>query len=125
MSIKEVIEKYTAGEMEVAEANEKLKELKAGYHFDPEKNTLTEEDKRATTIGYYPEQANGYGLLDTATGTLDKAKVTNGKFIQAINTVMPDGKPNMPAYFYIAGHTYTVMGDTLAELQGGSHGTVD
>lgn len=115
-NIKEVIEKYTAGEIEVAEANENLKELGAGYHFDPKKNELTEEEKRATTIGYYPEQANGYGLLDTATGTLDKAKVTNGKFAHPINTVMPDGKPNMAAYFYIAGHTYIVLGDALAEL---------
>lgn len=116
MTIKEIVEKYTAGEMEVAETNEKLQEAGAGFHFTPGKNTLTEEDKRATTIGYYPDQANGYGLLDTATGTLDKAKVTNGKFIQTINTVMPDGKPNMPAYFYIAGHTYIVLGDALAEL---------
>jgi hypothetical protein len=116
MTIKEIVEKYTAGEMEVAETNEKLKEAGAGFHFTPGKNTLTEEDKRATTIGYYPDQANGYGLLDTATGTLDKAKVTNGKFIQAINTMMPDGKPNMPAYFTIAGHTYAVHGDTLVEL---------
>lgn len=116
MTIKEIVEKYTAGEMEVAETNEKLQEAGAGFHFTPGKNTLTEEDKRATTIGYYPDQANGYGLLDTATGTLDKAKVTNGKFIQAINTMMPNGKPNMPAFFYIAGHTYAVHGDTLVEL---------
>lgn len=115
MTIKEIVEKYTAGEMEVAETNEKLKEAGAGFHFTPGKNTLTEEDKRATTIGYYPDQANGYGLLDTATGTLDKAKVTNGKFVQAINTMI-DGKPNMPAFFYIAGHTYAVHGDTLVEL---------
>lgn len=115
-NIKEVIEKYTAGEIEVAEANEKLKEFGAGYHFTPGKNELTEEDKRATTVGYYPEQANGFGMLYTGTGSLDKAKVVNGKFLQAINTVMPDGKPNMPAFFYIAGHTYKVMGDALAEM---------
>lgn len=115
MSIKEVIEKYTAGEMEVAEANAKLKDAGAGFHFTPGKNALTEEDKRATTIGYYPDQANGYGLLDTGTGSLDKAKVTNGKFDSPVNTVI-DGKPNMPAYFTIAGHTYAVHGDTLVEL---------
>ena len=115
-NIKEVIEKYTAGEIELEDANEKLREFGSGYLFDPNKNVLTEEDKRATTVGYYPEQANGYGLLDTATGTLDKAKVTNGKFVQAINTMMPDGKPNMPAYFAIAGHTYAVHGDTLVEI---------
>lgn len=114
-NINEVIEKYTAGEIEVEEANAKLREFGSGYHFDPNKNVLTEEDKRATTVGYYPEQANGYGLLDTATGTLDKAKVINGKFVQAINTVI-DGKPNMPAYFFIAGHTYAVHGDTLVEM---------
>ena len=115
-TINEVMQKYTAGEIEAAEANEKLKELGATYHLTPGKNVLTEEEKRATTVGYYPEQANGYGLLDTGTGSLDKAKVTNGRFAHPINTVMPDGKPNMIAHFVIAGHTYKVMGDALAEM---------
>ena len=58
-TINEVMQKYTAGEIEAAEANEKLKELGATYHLTPGKNVLTEEEKRATTVGYYPEQAHG------------------------------------------------------------------
>lgn len=115
-NIDEVMQKYTAGEIELEEANEKLKEFGSTYHLDPKKNVLTEEEKRQTVIGYYPEQATGFGLLDTGTGSYDKCKVVNGKFAYPINTVMPDGKPNMIAYFMIAGRTYAVHGDALVEM---------
>lgn len=114
-SISEIINKYTAGEATLEETNTALKEAGSELHLDPQKNVLTEEDKRSTTVGYYPEQANGYGLLDTGTGSFDKCKVVNGKFSSPINTVI-DGKPNMIAHFKIAGHTYAVMGDTLAAI---------
>ena len=114
LTINDIVQKYTAGEIELAEANKKLAELGVGFHLNPEKNVMTEDEKRQTVVGYYPEQANGYGLLDTGTGSLDKAKVTNGKFDYAINAVI-DGKPNMIAWFMIAGKTYAVVGDKLTE----------
>lgn len=112
--VEEIARKYSAGEITIEEANEKLKELKAGLHFDENKNVITEEEKMATTIGYYPCQANGFGLLDTATGSLDKVEIVNGKTKYPVNTVI-DGKPNMPAYVYIAGKVYSVHGDVLVE----------
>ena len=47
-TVNDVMQKYTAGEIELAEANEKLKELGAGISLDPEKNVLTEEEKKNT-----------------------------------------------------------------------------
>ena len=113
-NVTEIILKYTAGEATLEETNAALKEAGSGLYLDPMKNVLTEEDKRATTIGYYPDQANGWGLLNSGTGPWDKCKVVNGKFSSAINTVI-DGKPNMVAEFHIAGRTYKVMGDTLVD----------
>ena len=110
----EIILKYTAGEATLEETNAALKEAGSGLYLDPQKNILTEEDKRATTIGYYPDQANGWGLLDTGTGSLDKVQVVNGKTKYPINTVI-DGEANMLAYVLIAGRTYKVMGDTLVD----------
>ena len=110
----EIILKYTAGEATLEETNAALKEAGVGLQLDPNKNVLTEADKRATTIGYYPDQANGWGLLDTGTGSLDKIQVVNGKTKYPINTVV-DGEANMLAYVLIAGRTYKVMGDTLVD----------
>lgn len=107
----EILEKYTAGEMELVEANEKLKEAGAGFHLDPQKNVITEEEKRATTIGYYPDQANGWGMLDTGTGTMDKAYCKNGVLVNFENHV------NMYAMYIIAGRTYEVKGNVLADPQ--------
>ena len=74
-NINETLSKYTAGEITLEQANEELKAAGAGFHLDPNKNVLTEEEKRATTIGHFPDQANGFGLLDSGTGTLDKVRV--------------------------------------------------
>lgn len=114
MNVTEIILKYTAGEATLEETNAALKEAGSSLQLDPMKNVLTEEDKRATTIGYYPDQANGWGLLDTGTGSLDKIQVVNGKTKYPINTVV-DGEANMLAYVLIAGRTYKVMGDTLVD----------
>ena len=111
----DIILKYTAGEATLEETNAALKEAGSGLHLNPAKNILTEEDLRTATIGDGPEQVNGWGLLDTGTGSLDKAKVTDGRFDHAINTVI-NGEANMAAHFLIAGHTYAVMGDALTEI---------
>ena len=113
-NITEIINKYTAGEATLEETNAALKAAGSSLSLDPMKNVLTEADKRATTIGYYPDQANGWGLLDTGTGSLDKVQVVNGKTKYPINTVI-DGEANMLAYVLIAGRRYKVMGDALVD----------
>ena len=77
-----------------------------GPFLDPDKNSLTEEEMRATTVGYYPEQANGFGFLDTGTGSLDKVEVRSGR----LQNCRCGG---MYALFTIAGKTYRVQDDVL------------
>ena len=107
-NINETMSKYTAGEITLEQANEELKKAEAGIRLNPKKNVLTEEEKRATTIGYYPEQANGFGLLDTGTGTLDKVRCENG---QLVGCDCGDSY----ALYIIAGRTYQVKGTELVD----------
>ena len=69
-TLEEVLRKYTLGEAGKDETNDALEELGSSLRLNPGKNELTDEDIRATTVGHYPEQANGYGLLETGTGSL-------------------------------------------------------
>lgn len=108
MSNIEIIKKYTENEMTLEQANAKLK----GIKLNPGKNILTEEEKLATTVGYYAEQANGWGLLDSGTGTFDKVYVAKGKLM---NADMGD----VFALVFIAGKMYEVKGDTLIDKQEG------
>ena len=101
----EILQKYTAGEMTLEQANAEL----FGIKLNPGKNILTEEEKRATTVGYYPDQANGWGLLDTGTGALDKVEVRGGKLVNA-------AQGEAFALCIIAGKSYEVKDDTLVEV---------
>ena len=69
---------------------------------------LTETDKRATTVGYYPDQANGFGLLDTGTGSLDKVRVKDGRLVNC-------DCGEMYALLLIAGRRYEVRGTVLVD----------
>lgn len=106
--VNEIMEKYTAGEITAEEANAKLTAAEAGFRLKPGKNALTEEEKRATTIGYDPDQANGYGLLDTGTGTLDKVRCENGQLVGC-------DCGESYALYIIAGRIYQVKGTVLVE----------
>lgn len=102
---------YTKGEKTLEEANKALKEMGSNIYLNPDRNKLTEEEKRSTTVGYYPNQANGYGLMDHGVGCLEKVHVVNGKTVDV----------NMgaeTAYVYIAGKKYELKGDTLVEPEG-------
>ena len=102
MSNFEIIKKYSQGKMTLEEANEKL----VGVKLDPEKSVMTEDELRATTAGACAEEANGWGLLDSGTGTLDKVQVENGKLV---NCDMGEAF----ALCIIGGKSYEVKGDTL------------
>lgn len=108
MTTNEILNKYTTGEMTLPEANEALKEAGSDLYLGPDRNKLTEEEMRGTTVGYYPDQANGYGLMDHGVGAFEKVHVVNGKTVDV----------NMgaeTAYVYIAGKKYELKGDTLVE----------
>lgn len=114
MDINQIINDYTSGRVPAEETNAALKEANAGFHFEPGRNTLTAEEIAATVGGPRPEDANGWGLLDTGTGTLDKVHVEHGVLTGgAINQVREDGSATMTAYVHIGGYTYEVYGDAL------------
>ena len=106
--VNEIMEKYTAGEITAEEANAKLAAAEAGFRLQSGKNALTEEEMRATTIGHFPDQANGFGLLDSGTGTPDKVRVKDGRLV---NCDMGESY----ALLIIAGRTYRVKGTVLVE----------
>ena len=112
-TMNEILADYTSGKATVEETNAALKEAGVGIHFEPGKNELTEVDIRATTVGHYPDMANGYGLLDTGTGSVEKVHVTNGVLDYPINQVNEDGSTNMLAYVHICGKVFEVFGDKL------------
>lgn len=114
-TINEIVKDYTTGEADLEATNAALEEAGAGVSFRPGQNEITEEDRMATTVGYYPSQASGWGLLSTGTGSMEKVRVTNGKLDHAVNQVQPGGSTNMAAYVIICGKTYEVFGDTLEE----------
>jgi len=115
--VNEILSKYTSGETDLEESNAALREAGASFHLDPERNTLTEVEIRNTTIGAYPNMANGWGLLDTGIGSLDKVHVMAGKLDYAVNEVKADGTTNMTAYVLICGKQYEVFGDRLGEVK--------
>lgn len=115
--IYEILRDYTAGEEGLEETNAALREAGAGFRLAPDRNELTEQDRRETVVGYYPEQANGWGLLDTGTGTPDKVHLAGGRLDYPVNEVLPDGSVNMAAYVHICGRTYAVREDVLTEVE--------
>ena len=109
MTVNEILEKYTKGEMTPAEANAALKEVEDNDLFlDPNRNIITQEEFMATTAGDTPETVNGYGLMDHGVGCLEKVHVVDGK--------TPDVNMGEEiAFVHIAGRVYELKGDTLVE----------
>lgn len=105
-TMNDILRDYTSGQATLEETNAAL--AAAGYHLEPGKNTLTEEEIRKTTIGQYPEMANGYGLLDTGTGSLDKVLVRSGRLVNS-------DCGSMRAICILAGRAYDVKGTVLTE----------
>lgn len=122
MSIESIIRKYTVGEASLDETNKALNEAGCGISIRPGRNEITDDDRMKTVVGYYPRQANGYGLLNTGTGSMEKVKVVDGKLEFAVNQVQPDGSTNMAAYVIICGKMYEVKGDTLVNLTEDANG---
>ena len=109
MTVNEILEKYTKGEMTPDEANAALKEVEGNDLFlNPDRNIITQEEFMATTAGDTPDTVNGYGLMDHGVGCLEKVHVVDGK--------TPDVNMGAEtAFVYIAGKCYNLVGDTLAE----------
>lgn len=109
-TLENVLRKYTLGEASKDETNDALQELSSPLRLDPGKNELTEEDIRATTVGHYPEQANGYGLMDHGVGCLEKVRVVAGRTVDV-------DMGQETAFVYIGGKCYRLRGDVLTEME--------
>lgn len=105
----EIINKYTAGEATLEEANAALAELGAGIHLEPGKHELSAEETAAAKADT-AATANGYGLLDTGTGTLDKVQVRDGHLVGC-------DCGEMYALCMIAGKVFPVKGAALTEAE--------
>lgn len=118
--IADILFKYTTGEATLEETNDALKEAEAGFNLEPGRNEITPDEMALTTVGDTPGEANGFGLLDTGTGSMEKVHVTNGKLDEAINQVNHDGTTNMLAFVIIGPNRYEVKGDTLTDCYTGT-----
>ena len=107
-NIEDIIRSYSKGAISLEDANAALKAAGASVHINPHRNDLTPEEVLHTTTGNTPAEANGWGLLDTGTGSLDKVEVRDGKL-----TNMDCGQ--MHALCIIGGKVYHVNGDTLTD----------
>ena len=90
-----ILRNYSNGVATLEDTNKALDEIGAGFHLDPDRNKLTEEEMLHGTAG----------LLDTGTGTLDKVKIINGELEHEVGFGL----------CIVSGKTYIVRGKKLFE----------
>ena len=84
-------------------------ELNANIRLEPGKHELTAEETAAAKADT-AATANGYGLLDTGTGSLDKVLVRDGHLVGC-------DCGEMYALCMIAGKVFPVKGAALTEAE--------
>ena len=113
VNINEVIEAYKKeienasaedAKAALAKANEALKGT--GIQLDPEKNVIKPEE--AAVVCEDVRKINGFALLDTGTGTMDKVEIINGKLKYSVG--------DMYALVIISDK---IAGDVMYEVQNG------
>lgn len=95
MTTTKIIADYTMGGISLEEANSRLADAKAGFVLEPDRCKLTHE---------MIEQ--GWGLLDTGTGTLDPVQVRD-------NELVDNDMGDMPAFVCLKGTWYEVKGNKI------------
>ena len=108
MNATEILRRYTSGEFTADQVNAELDNIGVDqYHLNAEKNHISEEEQTETSLGLFPPATvNGFGLLDTGTGTLDKVEVRAGQLAN-----MDCGE--MYALLYIGGEMFKIEGKKL------------
>lgn len=76
----EIIKAFEAGEKTLEQANAELKGT--GIQLDPEKNNIKEGT--GAIICEDVSKINGYAMLDTGTGSLDKVLIKDGKLVDSV-----------------------------------------
>ena len=109
MNTNEILNKYTAGDMPLDEANAALeKETDGKLQLDPTRNLFSAQELMETRVGDTPDEANGWGLMDHGIGCLEKVHVVNGRTVDV-------DMGQETAFVYIAGRKYRLRGDVLTE----------
>lgn len=108
MEATDILRRYTSGEFTDEQVNAELDNIGVDqYHLESGKNQITAEEQAATSLGLFPPTTvNGFGLLDTGTGTLDKVEVRAGQLAN-----MDCGE--MYALLYIGGEMFKIDGKKL------------
>ena len=113
-----IFEKYRNDEYTVDDVNKELEALGVDLRLVEGRNQITPEELAQTSVGDTPEEANGWGMMNTAgIGGLEKMKVTNGKFDYEVTKVDENGKVNTFYTFAILDKKYQVVGDHLEDLK--------
>lgn len=103
-NINDILTVYTQGFASLEQTNEDLKAADAGFHLDPGKNELTPEEIAETRTCPVVE---GWGLLDSGTGSLDKVQVLGGELLHGMGDAF--------ALLFIGGNRYKVHDTSLEE----------
>ena len=113
MKTNDIIRAYTKGELTLEAANAKLKEIGVNLRLVEGKNQLTAQEIAATLVGDTPQEANGWGLLDTGTGAFfEKVHVVDGVTVDYDN-----GADTNYALVLIGGKMYKIVDhNKLADL---------
>lgn len=98
MTTTEIIAAYTMGNISLEEANRRLAEAGSSFVLDPDRCKLTPE---------MIEQ--GWGLLDTGTGTLDPVQVRDNKLVD-------NDMGDMPAFVCLNGKWHEVKGSKVMDI---------
>lgn len=102
MKYTDIINGWKSGAYSVEEANKKLQAIGAGFTINPYKNAITAEEAAKG------DERNGFGMLDTGTGTFDKVEIREMKLVHNIG--------DMKAFVKFNGKLYEVKdGEKLVE----------
>ena len=102
MKYTDIINGWKSGAYGVEEANKKLQAIGAGFTINPHKNSITAEEAAKG------DERNGFGMLDTGTGSLDKVEIREMKLVHNIG--------DMVAFVKFNGKLYKVAdGEKLVE----------
>lgn len=103
IKVNDIMAQYMNGTAGVEETNAKLKAVGAGFTLNPYKNAITPEEAASG------DERNGFGMLDTGTGSLDKVEIREMKLLHSVG--------EMTAFVKFNGKLYKVAADgvTLEE----------
>ena len=113
MKTNDIIRAYTKGELTAQEANAELKAIGVNVRLVEGRNKLTAQEIAETHVGDTPQEANGWGLLDTGTGAFfEKVHVVDGVTVDYDN-----GADTNYALVLIGGKMYKIVDhNKLADL---------